>query len=213
VVGRPGRRRLFVGTLLAVVAAMLAGAALWWSLNDDPRGTEDPPVACGLVLRAAGTSPLPSGQPAGGPSLAPPDMWERYVDPSGFRIDYPKGFRRFGTGVCFGHPGEGRYLSVDQWQQPDNDLVEYWRRNESEAANGLSGYQLIGIRPRPQYFDAAADWEFTFEDDGERMHALAVAVLVSPNRGYAYVWVTKESAWENNRTDLSKVLGAFRPAR
>jgi hypothetical protein len=213
---RPGRRRLLVGTLLAVVAAMLAGAALWWSLNDDPRGTEDPqknvPVACGLGLRAAGTSPLPAGQPTG-PTLAPPDMWERYVDPSGFRIDYPKGFRRFGTGVCFGHTGEGRYLSVDQWQQPDNDLVGYWQRNESEATNGLPGYQLKGIVPRPQYFDAAADWEFWFDDGGERMHALAVAFLIAPNRGYAYLWVTRESAWDNYREDHSRVLGAFRPAR
>jgi hypothetical protein len=164
------------------------------------------------VSPAAGTSPLPSGQPAPGPAVAPPDTWERYDDPSGFRIAYPKGFRRFGTGVCFGHTGEGRYLSVDQWQQPDTDLVGYWRRKESQASGGLRGYQRVDIRPRPQYFLAAADWEFTFDDGEERMHALAVAVLTSANRGYAYVWVTKELAWDSNRMELSKLPGVFQPA-
>jgi hypothetical protein len=213
---RSGRRRLVAGAVLALVAAVLTGVALWW-ISSLTGGAGNPPetvpVACGLVSRAAGTSPLPAGQPAPGPSVAPPDMWERYTDEDGFRIDYPSGFRRFGTGVCFGHQGEGRYVSVDRWQQPDTDLVGYWRRKESQASGGLPGYQLIDIRPRPQYFIAAAEWEFRFDDGEERMHALAVAVLTSANRGYAYVWVTKESAWESNRPDFSKLTGGFQPAR
>jgi hypothetical protein len=202
-----------------VVVALLAGVALWWiwpSNNDSGRPADRPeavPVACGLVSRVAGTAPLPPGQPAPGPSVAPPDMWERYTDPSGFRIDYPKDFRRFGTGVCFGHTGEGRYLGVDQWQQPDTDLVGYWRQKENQVVGGLPGYQLIDIRPRPQYFIAAADWEFRFDDGTERMHALAVAVLTSANRGYAYIWVTRDSTWESNRPELSKLPGVFQPAR
>jgi len=217
--GRPARRRLFTRLLLTVVVALLAGVALRWiwpSNNDSGRPADRPeavPVACGLVSRASGTAPLPPGQPAPGPSVAPPDMWERYTDPSGFRIDYPKDFRRFGTGVCFGHTGEGRYLGVDQWQQPDTDLVGYWRQKENQVVGGLPGYQLIDIRPRPQYFIAAADWEFRFDDGTERMHALAVAVLTSANRGYAYIWVTRDSTWESNRPELSRLPGVFQPAR
>jgi hypothetical protein len=170
------------------------------------------PTVCGLAAPVVGSASLAPGSLGPSPGFAPYPDWKRYEDPSGFRVDYPNGWNRFGNGVCFGDRGERRYLAVGQWRQTDTDLVGYWTRKESEVAGSLRGYRKISIKNRPDYFDAAADWQFTFDEDGETIHVLAVA-LVSGTRGYAYLWATKESIWDISQADFSRVNATFRPAR
>jgi hypothetical protein len=92
------------------------------------------------------------------------------------------------------------------------NLVGYWTRKDAEVAGSLSGYRKISIKNRTNYFDGAADWEFTFDENGETIHVLAVA-FVSGTRGYGYLWATKESIWQISKDDLSRISATFQPAR
>jgi hypothetical protein len=188
----------------AVVVVILLGGGR-------PSGPEQPAV-CGLASPVAGSATLAPGKPEPPPEFVLPNRWRWHVDQSGFRVAIPKDWTQFGTGPCFGDRGERRYLAVGQWQQPDSDLVGYWTRKDAEVAGALSGYRKISIKNRPDYFAGAADWEFTFDENGETIHVLAVA-LVSGNRGYEYVWACKESIWQISQTDFSLINASFRPAR
>jgi hypothetical protein len=169
------------------------------------------PAACGLASPVAGSATLQPGQPAPTPRFVPPDNWQSYEDPSGFRVAYPRDWTRFGTGACFGDRGEQRYLAIGQWQQPDANLVGYWTRKDAEVAGSLSGYRKISIKDHPNYFDGAAEWEFTFDENGETMHVLAYA-LVSGTRGYTYLWACKASMWRVSDPDFSLISASFQPA-
>ena len=120
---------------------------------------------------------------------------------------------RSGPNVCFTDPHGGRFLAVGQWAQPDKDMVGYVTRKEKQIAATLPGYQKVQIKPT-DYFDAAAEWEFTYIDRaGDRMRARTVALVAPGHRGYAILWCTYDSIWQNNLTDYSLVLGGFRPAQ
>jgi hypothetical protein len=86
-------------------------------------------------------------------------------------------------------------------------------RKERQLAQTLPGYQKVKIAPT-DYFDAAVEWEFTYTArSGDRMRARTVALAAPGHRGYAIVWCTYDSIWQNNLTDYSRVLGGFRPAQ
>jgi len=198
----------------AAIAASVVVVVMMFGGGGGSGGSGGPgqPAACGLASPVAGSATLAPGQPGPSPRFVPPDNWQWYEDPSGFRVAYPKDWTRFGTGACFGDQGERRYLAIGQWQQPDSNLVGYWTRKDAEVAGALSGYRKISIKNRPDYFDGAADWEFTFEENGETIHVLAVA-LISGTRGYAYLWACKESIWRISDADFSLINASFQPAR
>ena len=206
----PRLRWTAAGVAVAVVAAVVIVVLILG--NGGGSGGRALPAVCGLASPVVGSATLAPGQPGPPPGFVPPDSWGWYQDPSGFRVAYPKDWGRFGSGACFGDQGERRYLAIGQWQQPDADLVGYWTRKDAEVAGSLSGYRKISIKNRPNYFDGAADWEFTFEEDGETIHVLAVA-LVSGTRGYAYLWAAKEPIWRISEADFSLINATFQPAR
>ena len=188
--------------VIVIVVVLLGGGP--------PSGPAQPTV-CGLASPVVGSASLAPGQPGPSPAFVPPDNWRLYQDPSGFRVAYPKDWTRFGTGACFGDGGERRYLAIGQWQQPDKDLVGYWNRKDAEVASSLSGYKKIGIKDHANYFDGAADWEFTFTENGETIHVMAVA-FVSGTRGYAYLWACKDTIWRISESDFSLINATFQPA-
>jgi hypothetical protein len=207
---RPRSRRWVVaGVLAAVLAvAVVAAVSLW------PEGNEQSlPAACTLATDASGGAALPAGQPAADLQFSLPPGWEDYLDPAGFRISRPPQWERFGSTPCFGNQGEGRYLSIAEWRQSDTDMVGYWTTKETALRASLTGYQRKVIKPRENYWNGAADWEFVFSENGEQMHAIGVAVRGTGERTYGYFWVTKDSVWTNNVQDFTRVTGTFRPAR
>jgi hypothetical protein len=198
------------GVAVAIAASVVVVVVLLG--GGDGSGGPLQPALCGLASPVAGSATLAPGQPGPPPGFVPPDSWRQYQDKSGFRVAYPKDWTQFGTGPCFGDRGERRYLAIGQWQQTDSDLVGYWTRKDAEVAGSLSGYRKISIKNHPNYFDGAADWEFTFEENGETIHVVAVA-LVSGTRGYGYLWACKESIWRISQQDFSLINATFQPAR
>jgi hypothetical protein len=198
------------GTAIVIAAAAIV-VIIVLGRDGRPSGPAQPAV-CGLATPVVGSATLAPGQPGPPPEFVPPDGWRSYEDSSGFRVAFPKDWTQFGSGACFGNQGERRYLAIGQWQQTDSDLVGYWTRKDAEVAGSLSGYRKISIKNHANYFDGAADWEFTFEENGETIHVLAVA-LVSGTRGYGYLWACKESIWRISGSDFSLINATFQPAR
>lgn len=171
-------------------------------------------LACTAAAPAAPVSTLAAGSPPP-QSYQAPDGWTAHLDQTGFRLAVPDGWTKTQSGpnVCFTDPHGGRFLAVGQWTQPDQDMVGYVTRKEKQIAATLPGYQRVEIKPT-DYFDAAAEWEFTYTDRaGDRMRARTVALVAPGHRGYAILWCTYDSIWQNNLTDYSLVLGGFRPAQ
>jgi Hsp70 protein len=207
---KPSWRWGVAGLALALVAALVVVMVVKRS-----GGRTGPiPVACSLARTASGT-PEPARSP-GPVAQNPYPLWRRYVDKTGFQVDVPEHWpdpKRYGTGVCFTDPDGGRYLSVAQWRQSDDNLVAFWTRMDGSVGRDLAGYQKLEIKPQP-YNRARADWEFTFDDGGRSWHARAFAVLPETgNRAYGVFWVTWESAWNNSFADFTRVVGAFNPAQ
>jgi actin-like ATPase involved in cell morphogenesis len=214
------RRWVLAGTAVAVLAAVVLTIALLPGRHHRS-GAHKPStpaktvaLACTAAAPATPVSTLAAGKPPP-QSYQAPDGWTAQVDQTGFRLAVPAGWTttRSGPNVCFTDPHGGRFLAVGQWTQPDQDMVGYVTRKESQLAATLPGYQKVQIKPT-DYFDAAAEWEFTYTDRaGDRMRARTVALVAPGHRGYAILWCTYDSIWQNNLTDYSLVLGGFRPAQ
>jgi eukaryotic-like serine/threonine-protein kinase len=138
---RPGRRRL--GVLALIVLALVAGLTAWSIAADttsDPIGapstvdtsTVEPTAA---AAQATGPAPEASTEPpvAGGGQPVLPAGWYRYTDETGFSVAIPQGWsvQRSGTIVYFREPVGGRYLGIDQTDQPQLDPVADWAGKEA----------------------------------------------------------------------------------
>ncbi len=210
---RPRRtgRWLLAGATFAVLAVPVAAFAL---LPEPSSPAKTLALACTAAVPATPVTPLATGSPAPA-SYQVSDAWKALVDPTGFRLAVPAGWTdtRSGSNVCFSDPHGGRFLAVGQWTQPDDDMAGYVARKERQLASTLPGYQQVKITPT-DYFDAAVEWEFTYTaHGGDRMRARTVALTAPGHRGYAILWCTYDSIWQNNLTDYSLVLGGFRPAQ
>jgi molecular chaperone DnaK len=202
-------RRVLAGTAFALLAVLVAGFAL---LPDRQHKTVA--LACTAAAPASPVTTLAPGSPPP-PSYQVSDAWTALADETGFRLAVPAGWTRTrsGSNVCFTDPHGGRFLAVGQWTQPDGDMAGYVARKERQLAPTLPGYQKVKIAPT-DYFDAAVEWEFTYTaHGGDKMRARTVALVAPGHRGYAILWCTYDSIWQNNLTDYSLVLGGFRPAQ
>jgi hypothetical protein len=140
-----------------------------------------------------------------------PEGFSLHEDPNGFSIALPDGWEvaRDGSAVYLREPGTGRFLLVDQTDDPKADPVADWQQQELARANTYPGYERIRIEA-VDYFEAAADWEFTYRARGGRVHVLNRG-FVTDDRGFALYWSTPEEQWDDS-TDLFEVFaGTFAP--
>ena len=68
------------------------------------------------------------------PRPALPEGWIDYVDPTGFRVYVPAGWRKSneGTIVYFRDPATGRVLGIDQTDRPKPNPSQDWRNNATQ---------------------------------------------------------------------------------
>jgi hypothetical protein len=190
-----------------------------------PNGAGSPPVSGGASA-PAGDGGSPSG-PAGATPSAPaggaapggtatrpalPPGWQDYHDPTGFSVYVPVGWTRSKEGSIVYFRAPGRVLGIDQTDQPKSDPVADWtnQRNHRVAAGNFPGYHEIKIAP-VDYFQKAADWEFTFDRNG-RQHVNNRGVVTSPHQAYGLYWQTGDADWATALPDLQLVFASFVPA-
>jgi hypothetical protein len=135
-----------------------------------------------------------------------------YTDPTGFAVAVPQNWSvsRSGTEVYFREPGGSRLLGIDQTTSPKSDPVADWQQQaEYRTSHGdFPGYHEIGIRA-VDYHVKAADWEFTYLDNGILTHVINRGVVFSAHQAYGIWWSTPDSQWAANLANFNVIVSTF----
>jgi serine/threonine protein kinase len=238
-VPRSGRRRAIrpVAVAVALLAAVgLGWGALTWSGNrdrDDGQPATDTtrsaqPSATGSSRSTTPSNPPPKTQPTQPPTARPssppsrrptaggsatlPAGFERYRDRSGFSLAVPSGWdvtRQSGR-VYFREPDGSRLLIIDQTDDPKPDPVADWEQQEQARRDGYPDYRRIRIGP-VDYFQKAADWEFTYAGRSGRVHVLIRGTITNPQQAYGIYWSTPDGRWQESLRYWQTFTETFRP--
>ncbi|MGE9692645.1 serine/threonine-protein kinase [Streptomyces sp. NRRL F-5630] len=133
-----------------------------------------------------------------GTSGAPLDT-TTHRDPTGFSIGLPDGWKRVSSGaagVRFAGPA-GQKLLIGTTTSPKSDAVADWERQERSMVR--TNYHRVSIKRVDYRGWETADWEFTYTDDGTRMHSIDRGTVVNSHRGYGLMFTTKDSDWDGKR--------------
>ncbi len=61
------------------------------------------------------------------------------------------------------------------------------------------------------YYEKAADWEFTYAVNGGRQHVINRGVVTSPRQAYGIYWSTPENQWGDGLQAFRTITSTFRP--
>jgi hypothetical protein len=219
--GRPAlasnRNVLIVAAVVLVIILVIAGIALANGGDGDDRNAR----------KEGATSPATEGKSPSAtatskkPEAGPPAGFRKHEDRSGYTVYVPAGWsgpERKNGGDFFYAPGRKTYLQIDQTDDPGDSAIDDWRRQE-RGGTGWPGYRKIDIAPtgdQPPVPDTgngddSADWEFTFDGDGGRMHILNRG-FVTNGHGYAILLRAPDDEWDKVFSDLQPVYTYFKPA-
>jgi len=164
---------------------------------------------------SAPSSPSSASPSSGSGPGALPAGFTRYRDPTGFSIGVPRGWHVSHQGhlVYVRDPTSGRFLIIDQSNHPKPDPLADWLRQEASRTSTYPGYHRIRLRA-VHYAQAerAADWEFTYYQNGELIHVLNRNVLANAHHAYALYWSTPASEWGASFHLFRAFAVTFRPA-
>lgn len=226
--GQGGRRGLLVAAL--VVAVLLIGGITAYALSsggDEPQASDGPTgvASSGSAPETPAATPsetatTPSSSPTPTPTETPagpgvPEGFEIYQDDTGFSLAVPQGWSAeqvTDTAVDISDPAGGRFIRVDQTDQPKQDPVRDWEKQERSVAGELADYARIRIEPVDYRGWNAADWEFTFTSDGSPVHVLNRGFVVSDNQAYALYFSSGEAQWADSQGILQVAADTFTPA-
>ncbi|WP_433041157.1 serine/threonine-protein kinase [Dactylosporangium sp. CS-033363] len=217
------RRRLLVAGTAAVILGA-GGVGAWAAARPPDRSTSAPAVApsasASAPVSARPVFPAPlrcsdavdagSGREDGGL----PAGWLRY-DLDGFSTPAPGSFARAAEGkvVCFLSEAGRQGFTVDPTPPPDEDRVAYWTEQERQLLAGPSapaGYRRISISVA-LYQQGAADWEYTFDEDGTRWHTLRRNFATANGHGFVVSWTAPDAGWDAALDGLRTVFTGFDP--
>ncbi|BBH68929.1 hypothetical protein ACTI_56140 [Actinoplanes sp. OR16] len=172
------------------------------------------PSPSSVPSSAAPSSPAASSSSAAGGRPAIPAGWKDYKDKTGFSVYVPEGWSKSQRGTMVYFRGDGRVLGIDQTDQPKSNPVKDWQsQSEYRVSRGdFPKYDEIKIES-VKYFRKAADWEFTFNRGGTRVHVNNRGTVVADDKAYGFYWETKDSEWDTARKDLQLVFDSFVPAK
>jgi serine/threonine protein kinase len=222
---RPRSRWLFgfIGGA-AAVAALVAGIGVM--SGGSPGHRIGSPAATKASTAHSATQPS-TGTPApSGPASARPGSGSRsgalpagffwHHDRTGFSIGVPAGWHVSHAGhlVYIRDPDSGRFLIIDQTRHPRPDPLADWRQQEASRISTYPGYHRIRLQAvRYAQAERAADWEFTYYQNGQLTHVLNRNILASPDRAYALYWSTPASEWGASYHFFQTFAATFRPAQ
>lgn len=178
---------------------------------------EAPPALPAQRPRPARPGPLGPNSPAPGGSglgLLPRGFsWHR--DPTGFSIGMPENWQISHKGhlVYIQDPNSGRFLIIDQTTHPKPNPLADWRQQEAARISTFPGYHRIRLQS-VHYAQAerAADWEFTYDDNGQLTEVLNRNILANAHHAYALYWSTPASEWKTSYHYFRAFAATFRPA-
>jgi len=234
---RPRSRRGSKALAAALAAAVLGLVAIIVAglLRNAGDGQDDQTAAPGDQTSAATSAADPASDPAtdsaesdpatesSSASAEPteseeaglPEGFELYTDETGFSVAIPTNWEvtKEGPRTDFTEPDTGRFLRVDQTQDPQPDPVADWENQEASVSQRLPGYELIGIESVAYRDYDAADWEFTWDpEEGQPLHVLNRNLITGPDQAYALYWNTPDERWEESLPVFETFAETFQPA-
>ncbi len=211
------RNVVIVAAIVLVVIVVVAGIALASSGGgkDDktaPKLRSAPPL---VPATSASPSATPSASPSSG---ALPAGFTMHKDASGYSVPVPAGWsgpERKQGGDYFYSPDREVYLQIDQTDDPGDSAIDDWRKSARNVAR-FPGYKKIRIAPTGDHppvpdtgdGDDSADWEFTYNGDGGRVHILNRG-FVTNGHGYAILLCAPDADWSKVYADLQPVYEHF----
>jgi hypothetical protein len=150
-----------------------------------------------------------------GAARAVPAGFHRYRDSTGFSIGVPAHWRVSHQGhlVYIAAPDGGMFLIVDQTTQPKPNPLADWRQQEAARRVSYPGYHRIQLRAvRYAPAERAADWQFTYDDNGQLTEVLNRNILVNAHHAYALYWSAPAGAWRASYHYFRAFASTFRPA-
>src|SRR3569833_211980 len=103
-----------------------------------------------------------------------------------------------------------RRLGIDHSSKPKSDPVADWKQQEASRSVGYPGYHREKIEA-VNYFQAAADWEYTYNGTSGRLHVLNRGFVVNDHVAHAIFWLTPDSQWQDNLANFNVIAASFIP--
>ncbi|MEV7126643.1 serine/threonine-protein kinase [Streptomyces sp. NPDC093260] len=138
-----------------------------------------------------------------------------YKSPHGYSIGLPEGWKyayAADAGDRFTGP-DGQKLLVAWTSTPKSDPVADWKNQERSMVR--PHYKAIRIEKVGYRGWNAADWEFTYVDDGTTYRSVDRGFVTDPHHGYALMYTAKADDWDDDlRRDTWQTLTkSFEPAK
>ena len=187
------RPRARLPVVFAAVAVVLAGTFVWQSLTRDDQ--ERRPTA-------------ETRRPA------VPASWRSFQDPDGtYRLSFPPTWTPTDRGpfIDFTEPGGERFFRV----QPTTDgLAPLVAQRNLERAfmarHPGDGYRRLRLGSTTFRSVPAAEWEFTFLDEGRPTRGYDIT-FIAAGRRHAILFQAPANRWAGSRDELQSFLAGFRP--
>ncbi|MER7959878.1 serine/threonine-protein kinase [Streptomyces sp. NPDC096030] len=206
-----GRGRWRQAVLTAVLAALVAGGAVFAAMNysggDGGKGG-------GGKGGDAGRSTQPEVTKAAEDSL--PEGWHRVVDPKGFSLAVPDGWKRQTEGDSVDYtPDNGRHrIRISADPTPDFENPYMHVLDLEKTLKKRMNYQKIKLNQNT-YRDQvrSARWEFTWYEKQEfpgPRHAIDQLYFADDGTEYAIYMASPESSWETTREQFDIVVQHWR---
>jgi hypothetical protein len=187
------RRRVRLPVVFAAVAVVLAGTIVWQGLGDDDRQRRPAPGT---------TRP------------AVPAAWRTFQDPDGtYRLSFPPTWTPADRGpfIDFTEPGGERFFRVQPTTDGMAPLAAQRSLERSFTARHPGGdYRRLRLGPTSFRSLPAAEWEFTFLDEGRPTRGYDLT-FVSGGRRHAILFQAPAGRWASSQDELQAFLAGFRP--
>jgi eukaryotic-like serine/threonine-protein kinase len=186
------RRRVRVPVMFAAVAVVLAGTIVWQGVTRDEERTP------------SATTRRP----------AVPASWRSFQDPDGtYRLSFPPTWTPADRGpyIDFTEPGGERFFRV----QPTTDGMAPLTAQRSLERSFMArhpgdSYQRVRLGTTTFRSVPAAEWEFTFLDEGRLTRGYDIT-FTAAGRRHAILFQSPASRWAASRDELQSFLAGFRP--
>jgi hypothetical protein len=162
--------------------------------------------------------PRRSHEPQGSSSTPPVTRWWRYIDPTGFSINLPDGWKqdyRSANQVRFTDPADaGAAIVIAYTTTPQPDQYLDWERQSAWKAETDPAYLLVAIKRVSYRGYNSANWEFTDPENGRPTHFLDHGFISAPGaQAYSIELIAPASQWNSIQASLwGELLASFTPA-
>jgi hypothetical protein len=187
------RRRVRLPVVFAAVAVVLAGTIVWVGLSGDDRQRRPP---------------------AGPTRPAVPAAWRPFSDPDGtYRLSFPPTWTPTDRGpfIDFTEPGGERFFRV----QPTSDGIAPLAAQRSLERSFMArhpgdDYRRLRLGSTSFRSLPAAEWEFTFLDEGRPTRGYDLTFVIGQRR-HAILFQSPAGRWASSQDELQAFLAGFRP--